>query len=88
MTNTPRAARLVFEFGRRLRACRIAAGYAKAAHLAKDLHISEIRYRKYERGAAVPPLDVLARIKNLTGKDLDFLLLGELNGEPDRKPGG
>lgn len=70
------AQRMMSDFGKRLRAVRIASGYESAAEFAKDLGIGPIRYGHYERGRNFPPIDILASISKLTGKSLDFLLLG------------
>jgi transcriptional regulator with XRE-family HTH domain len=69
--------RLMRDFGGRLRALRIVAGYNNAEDFAADLGVEAPRYRKYERGDAWPPLDILARIAELTNCKLDFLLLGK-----------
>ncbi len=71
------------DFGRRLRAARIAAGYEDAADLARDLGIEEATYRKYERGGALPRVDVLECIVQTTGKSLDWLLLGAAQSRRD-----
>lgn len=76
MAGTKTTARLMRAFGMRLRAARITAGYVSAADFSSDLGIDEYRYRKYERGESVPPLDVLESISKITGRSLDFLLLG------------
>lgn len=68
--------RMMRDFGKRLRAARISAGYETAADFARDLGIEVARYRKYERGDAMPPVDILGTISSLTGKSLDFLILG------------
>lgn len=69
--------RMLREFGRRLRAARISAGYEEASDFASDLGIESPRYRKYERGEIMPPLDVLDGIVRLTERSLDWLLLGK-----------
>lgn len=71
-------------FGRRLRATRITAGYEEAADFAADLGIGAPRYRKYERGESVPPLDVLESIVRTTGRSLDWLLLGRQDSDRHR----
>jgi len=68
--------RMKAEFGKRLRACRIASGYVKGADMARALDIELARYRKYERGQSIPPLDVLQEICRLLDRDANFLLLG------------
>lgn len=74
------------QFGRRLRAARITAGYEDAIDFANDLGIDAPRYRKYERGNSMPPLDVLQDIARMTGRSLDWLLLGQMpEGERRRK---
>lgn len=62
------------EFGRRLRACRLAAGYVDAADFANHLAIDRNRYRSYERGEREPPFELLVRLAKELGKSLDFLL--------------
>lgn len=64
-------------FGCRLRAARITAGYDDATDFATALGIEAARYRKYERGDSVPPLEVLEGIVRMTSHSLDWLLLGE-----------
>lgn len=76
--------RMMRDFGRRLRAARIIAGYETAADLAKDLRVEVPRYRKYERGDSMPPLEVLELLCDITNKSLDFLLLGRTDS-PDRR---
>jgi transcriptional regulator with XRE-family HTH domain len=82
MTKGHRADRLMHQFGRRLRAARITAGYEEATDFASDLGIEAPRYRKYERGSSMPPLDVLEAITKLTGRTLDWLLLGRMPDKP------
>lgn len=76
MTHGQGAGRLLRDFGKRLRASRIAAGYESASDFARDLGIEAPAYRKYERGEAQPPIDALGRICDLTGKTADFLMFG------------
>lgn len=68
--------RLMHQWGTRLRAVRIANGYETAVDFAAELGIDPPTYRKYERGDAMAPLATLEQIRRLTGKTLDFLLLG------------
>lgn len=68
--------RLMRQFGRRLRAARLTTGYEEAADFAKDLGIEPARYRRYERGEAMPPLDILQGIARATGRNLHWLLTG------------
>lgn len=64
------------DFGRRLRAARIAAAYEDATEFAKHLRIEPHTYRKYERGDSMPPLDRLFDIASASASSLDWLLLG------------
>lgn len=80
MARDRRADRLMRAFGRRLRAARITAGYEDAADFAADLGIEAARYRKYERGESMPPLDVLEGIVRVTERSSDWLLLGRPPG--------
>jgi transcriptional regulator with XRE-family HTH domain len=77
MANSNELRRLMKDFGGRLKAHRMVAGYNDAETFAADLGVNAPAYRKYERGDAWPPLDVLARIAELTHCKLDFLLLGK-----------
>lgn len=76
-TTGARGDRLMRDFGRRLRAARITAGYDDATEFAKDLGIESPRYRKYERGESLPPLEILDAIAAITGRSLDWLLRGQ-----------
>jgi len=76
VANDHRAKRILREFGKRLRASRIAAGYDTAKAFAEKLNIEDGRYRQYERGGAMPPPDVLDLICQFTDKSSDFLLFG------------
>lgn len=78
MANTVKSLRIYQAFGVRLRAVRIAAGYPSSAQFAACLGVNVPRYRKYERGESLPPPDVLEKIVDLTGKTLDFLILGRI----------
>lgn len=69
------------DFGKRLRAARISAGYETAEDFASDLGVEPPRYRKYERGDAMPPIDLLEMVCTLTSKSLDFLILGRSDRE-------
>lgn len=69
-------ARLMRDFGRRLRAARLATGYVDAADFAADLGVQPPRYRKYERGESMPPPALLDAIVHMTGQSLDWLILG------------
>lgn len=72
--------RMMAAWGRRLAASRLAAGFETAADMAREVKMEANAYRKYERGEAMAPIDMLELICKLTGKSLDFLLLGK----PDR----
>ena len=60
-----------------MRASRIAAGYETAEDIAKDLGVEAPRYRQWERGGAMPPIDILQLICRLVDKTSDFLLFGQ-----------
>jgi transcriptional regulator with XRE-family HTH domain len=49
-------------FARRLRALRLAKGFAKARHVADALAIDENRYTRYERGEAEPNLELIEKL--------------------------
>lgn len=68
--------RVLKAFGKRLRACRIAAGFNSAEHFAEALNMKPAAYRRYERGEVQPTFDVLIDIGRLVGKNLDFLITG------------
>ncbi len=68
---------LMRAFGQRLRKARQEAGYQEAAELADELMVEPPRYRRYERGETVPPIDVLLQIRRLTSTSLDWLYTGE-----------
>jgi transcriptional regulator with XRE-family HTH domain len=76
MVSGKKSKRMMKAFGLRLRASRIAAGYVEGQDLAKDLACEAPRYRQWERGDAMPPIDFLEMICDLTGKTSDFLLFG------------
>lgn len=63
-------------FGRRLTAARMAAGFATAADMARETGIPLGRYRRYERGENVPPLDDLEAIMRVSDQTSDWLFLG------------
>lgn len=62
--------------GTRLKALRMTAGFETAEDFALSLDLHPARYRKYERGDATPPLDVLEQIEDATGCEIRWLLLG------------
>ena len=66
-------AQLRREFGRRLRAARLALGYTQE-QMAYALGIQPARYGKYEIGRSEAPFDVLIRIARLAKIDLDYLI--------------
>jgi transcriptional regulator with XRE-family HTH domain len=69
-------AQLRREFGRRLRAARLALGYTQE-QMAYALGIQPARYGKYEIGRSEAPFDVLIRIAHLAKVDLDYLIAGQ-----------
>jgi len=68
-------------FGTRLRAARVMAGYNTAEDFARDLGVQYARYTKNERGESIPRADVLIHICELLDVTTDYLL----RGIPDRK---
>ena len=64
-------------FGKRLRACRLAAGYEGYQDFAKAVGLESETYRTYETGSRQPKLHVLAKIAEKLDKSLDFLILGQ-----------
>lgn len=68
-------------FGKRLRACRIAAGYTNHGDFALLIGLTPEGYRLYEVGARQPKFHVLAQISERLGKSLDFLVLGKNDPE-------
>lgn len=84
MAKVRRVEVLMRAMGRRLRASRITAGFETADQLATRLDLHPQRYRKYERGDSVPPLDVLETLKRTLSIDLDWLLLGAGQNVTDR----
>jgi transcriptional regulator with XRE-family HTH domain len=68
------------EFGARLKACRIAAGYESARDFVKSfpesVGLEEPAYRRYERGEVLPDAYVLPLIAGKVHKSVDFLLTG------------
>lgn len=82
-----RAEGLMRNFGKRLRAVRIARGYQTAEDMARALKIEGPRYRSWERGGSIPHLDLLEDLRKLTDVSLDFLLLGIADSPPREKEG-
>lgn len=76
-TKNPRRARLMRDFGRRLRAARLTAGWEQAVDFGAQIGCEKARYGRYERGEVTPPLDVLEDIVGHLGVTLDWLLLGK-----------
>jgi transcriptional regulator with XRE-family HTH domain len=68
--------RLMEQFGRRLRAARIASGCESAEDLAVKIGTEPEQYRKYERGESFPSLPVLKAIVEKTKTTSDWLLFG------------
>ena len=68
--------RLRKQFGERLAAARIAAGYRSAEDFAKDLRVAAPAYRKNERDGSLPKYETILEIARLTECDLHWLLTG------------
>ena len=64
-------------FGKRLKACREAAGYESQADFARVLGMTAEGYRLYEVGERQPRFETLAEIASRLDKSLDFLILGK-----------
>ncbi len=65
----------VVAIGRRIRQLR---GFEQTqAEFAKKLGIGQTQLSKYERGENVPTLELLARLKALYGKSLDWIVYGD-----------
>lgn len=71
-------------FGRRLKDLRASLGYSQE-EMAYALGIQAPRYSKYEIGRSEAPYEILLRIANLTGVDLDHLIAGR-SGREGRRP--
>ena len=71
-------------FGRRLRDLRASLGYSQE-EMAYALGIRAPRYSKYEIGRSEAPYEILLKIANLTGVDLDYLIVGH-SGRGGRRP--
>lgn len=63
-------------FGRRLRAARTACGYEEAASFAADLNVPTADYLEIEDGKREPDLHFVEDTARLTGRTIDFLVLG------------
>lgn len=83
MANSNAAIKMMRDFGKRLKAARITGGFETGDEFANLIGIDGPRYRKYERGESLPPLDILALICAHLGQPLDFLVLGQRSS---RKP--
>ena len=68
------AAAIGSDFGRRLRAARVAAGFATARQFAHALDLAENRYTRYERGETEPALGTIARMCRVLRVTPDQLL--------------
>ena len=64
----------------RLRIARKSIGFRTARSFAKKLGIDENSYTPYERGKAIPPPVLLAKVKHLTGVTMDWLFFGDTSG--------
>lgn len=75
-------------FGERLEDVRITYGKATGrpkitmGDFAKILGLEDETYRRYERGETEPNVSTLAKIHEVTGTSLDFLIVGI---EPDER---
>ncbi|MEQ9131145.1 MAG: helix-turn-helix transcriptional regulator [Salinisphaeraceae bacterium] len=83
MPRDPKSVRMLQQFGQRLRAARITAGYNDASEFAAAIGIDSHRYRKNERGESLPHLDALERMSRHLNCTLDWLLLGKSSDRRD-----
>lgn len=68
-------------FGRRLRATRVATGFARADDFARVLGMSPAKYKRIEEGIVEPDLVDLNSISKVTEKSIDWLVTGsEMRG--------
>lgn len=65
-------------FALRLAATRESAGYRTKAEFARALGVEPPTYRSWERGGAEPSIADLARIQEVTGVSLGFLIAGRV----------
>ncbi len=61
--------------GDRIAALRTRFGWSQA-ELARRLHISSSAVGMYEQGRREPPVDILAKLANVLGVSMDYLILG------------
>jgi transcriptional regulator with XRE-family HTH domain len=50
----------------------------RQAELAKVLGITQAQLSKYERGKNAPTLELLLKLKRLSGKSIDWIVTGEV----------
>lgn len=63
-------------FGRRVRAARMACGYDQPGAFAAELNVPMKQYLAIEDGKRPPDVDFLEDVARLTGRSLDFLVMG------------
>ena len=66
----------------RLHLLRVTLGYKHPKGFAEKLGLESATYRKYERGEALPPHEILGRIRELTGAKTDWVLYGDRSALP------
>jgi transcriptional regulator with XRE-family HTH domain len=62
------------EIGKRIRSLR---GKENQTEFAGRLGVSQGQLSRYEKGAAAPSLDSLVRLKNKSGKSIDWIITGK-----------
>lgn len=70
--------------GKRLKAARIALGFASAKAFASALDVRGQTYRRYERGEIEAPFAILLRLYSRFGISPNDLLLPEVNERKSR----
>lgn len=68
--------RALLTLSRRLRLVRNSMGVYDQKHFAELVGIEPDRYRKIEESKVEPTIEELAELSRVTGKSLDFLILG------------
>lgn len=72
---------LLIQFGKRLRARRIDAGFETARELAESIGVEENTLTKWERGRAQPKFELLILLCHALDTDPNSLLLGRARQE-------
>ena len=76
----PSASDLLEQFGLRLSAARIAAGYKTRKALADEIDVDQNTYTPWERGRSYPSAKTLLDIRKILHVSLDWLMAGDERG--------